>query len=687
MAQLNDLLVLGKATIKGSIQAKSDHDFLCHGNEFTFASPGYSGDIYINYRTASGAQDGAIANYRFCNGSGGSLANVYGSTFYGNLSGNATSATSANSATSATYASYLTTSISFTPADSALTPENVRALIGDGSRIRRGSWSYASNGHIVKGDTTQSQCPFGAIDLAGTTVIQANNGSSAYTQVYITPTTSSGVSGAITGEMIYYIDNGSGYSPGWRRVLTNANYSSYALPLSGGTMTGLISYKTTNYTSTPLSIYDDGNSYGHTLVLGAGSTVYLGAGESASAMKTAIASTSENLYLSADTQIEMYTNCDTIANRKKAITLDTNGLLTAHYGTFSYGVRTANRGYGYDTGSYGNSALEIREYNFGGAQSDTWGYAPRLSFHWGGRVAAQIGLASNGMLYINNNAASSTAFNRIVVEDGGTYSINISGNAATASSASSASTANAVANTGYGDGTFTWYQSSGAFAGREGWASYLISNHGNGSNYYHQIIAMPFWSAPCYRRMTGSTSNVTGWYEFITDENYTSKLDGRYVNTDGDTMTGPLKVNSTIFGYNYTNTNNAAAFIWDKPNSYYTGVGACGVNDTIYFGACDANGAWQNYKQKWIFNGTVDANSHIHANGGYLYSTANGNTITIGSQNSTWCHIYNSNTSPFIFNEKVFTFKAFCIYEMGSEGVGTSFPSSPHKGQIFFKLI
>jgi hypothetical protein len=38
----------------------------------------------------------------------------------------------------------------------------------------------------------------------------------------------------------------------------------------------------------------------------------------------------------------------------------------------------------------------------GGSQTDTWGNAPRLAWHWSGRVAAQIGLASNGYLYVNN---------------------------------------------------------------------------------------------------------------------------------------------------------------------------------------------------------------------------------------------------------------------------------------------
>ena len=69
MAQLNDLLILGKATIKGSIKANADHDFLSRSNEFNFVSPGFSGEVFINYATASG-QNGAITEYRFCKGAG-----------------------------------------------------------------------------------------------------------------------------------------------------------------------------------------------------------------------------------------------------------------------------------------------------------------------------------------------------------------------------------------------------------------------------------------------------------------------------------------------------------------------------------------------------------------------------------------------------------------------------------------
>ena len=110
--------------------------------------------------------------------------------------------------------------------------------------------------------------------------------------------------------------------------------------------------------------------------------------------------------------------------------------------------------------------------------------------------------------------------------------------------------AKGIYSSGYGDGNFTWCQTSGEFAGNSGWASYLVSNHGNGSNYYHQIIAMPFWGVPKYRRMEGNTSTVKGWYEFITDENYTSKLDGRYVNVTGDSMTGTLSWGGNISSLN-----------------------------------------------------------------------------------------------------------------------------------------
>jgi hypothetical protein len=69
---------------------------------------------------------------------------------------------------------------------------------------------------------------------------------------------------------------------------------------------------------------------------------------------------------------------------------------------------------------------------------------------------------------------------------------------------------------GFGNNEFTFHQASGAFEGYSGWHNYLISNHGNGSNYYNTIIAMPFWGPPKYSRREGNV--YRGPYAFCTNE-------------------------------------------------------------------------------------------------------------------------------------------------------------------------
>lgn len=70
---------------------------------------------------------------------------------------------------------------------------------------------------------------------------------------------------------------------------------------------------------------------------------------------------------------------------------------------------------------------------------------------------------------------------------------------------------------------------------------------------------------------------------------------------------GQIKCNYPIFGYRYSTNANAAAFIWDKPGSYCTGVGSDGTADTIRFSACSANGTWADYIQNWKFYGNIAA--------------------------------------------------------------------------------
>ena len=107
-----------------------------------------------------------------------------------------------------------------------------------------------------------------------------------------------------------------------------------------------------------------------------------------------------------------------------------------------------------------------------------------------------------------------------------------------------------------------------------------------------------------YATSAGNADTLDG-YHF-------SNLEDRYVNVTGDTMTGALTVKQYIFGYNYNHAGgNAPAFIFDKPGSNYTGIGAHSTSDTIWFGAAtisSGEAVWvDSYKQKWVFNGTVTA--------------------------------------------------------------------------------
>lgn len=79
-----------------------------------------------------------------------------------------------------------------------------------------------------------------------------------------------------------------------------------------------IQANTKSYNQDIIAAYDDPNANGIDLVIGSGATTIVGAGESAAAMHSAGIKNTENLYLSADGNVFLYTNCDTIANRRYA---------------------------------------------------------------------------------------------------------------------------------------------------------------------------------------------------------------------------------------------------------------------------------------------------------------------------------------------------------------------------------
>ena len=144
-----------------------------------------------------------------------------------------------------------------------------------------------------------------------------------------------------------------------------------------------------------------------------------------------------------------------------------------------------------------------------------------------------------------------------------------------------------------------------------------------------------------------------------------------YLPLAGGTMTGSLTVKQYIFGYNYNHAGgDAPSFVFDKPGSYHTGIGANGEADTIYFSAATiSNGeaSWvKSCKQKWKFNGTIyqDNNAVIHSGNigsqsvSYASSAENAHTVD-GEHASAFAHIGAHNNLTASGNEFPFAYSGF----------------------------
>lgn len=104
------------------------------------------------------------------------------------------------------------------------------------------------------------------------------------------------------------------------------------LQIAGGTMTGDLKIKKGVRTDTPIKLYE-GDVNGNGLVIQAGGRTIIGGGEAAGNLRDALteggeADTAEKLYLAADTDISLITNCNTISSRK-TVTVSTAGKITA----------------------------------------------------------------------------------------------------------------------------------------------------------------------------------------------------------------------------------------------------------------------------------------------------------------------------------------------------------------------
>lgn len=226
------------------------------------------------------------------------------------------------------------------------------------------------------------------------------------------------------------------------------------------------------------------------------------------------------------------------------------------------------------------------------------------------------------------------------------------------SNVASADKASALRYTGTGYSEITAYQTSSSYMGRSGWASYIICNHGDGSTYYSQTIAMPFDSSPIYRRLENGVDK--GWKKFYTEEeppswqSISDKITGgnefNIVNTgfNNQLWFNYLPINNrnssaTITQYNMGNGNKGLASVyayrfkaegkssmWKDARNYapfyatFNG-GFEPILDIKTKGGDWSIGSYENYGNHLIFAFTSDPDYNAGVNGtAQYYLTAGG---------------------------------------------------------------
>lgn len=440
-------------------------------------------------------------------------------------------------------------------------------------------------------------------------------------------------------------------------------------------LTGDIRMQTSNVLSSVIQVKADSNDYGQNLLIGAGGNTVIGGGESAQTFFAASGiKDEENLYLTADGNVHIYTNCDQIANRKLVMSLNADGTIDLPNskkidtdGTFSGSAAGLYRMNHFTTEAQVDNfqAPNTLQYCTIGAEYTPIGNDGILiSAGWySGRYGAQIwiddGGGSGGMKIRSfgaNNGANWNEWQTVLTSGNynsytvtktgsgasGTWGINVTGSA----------------------GSVTWGNVTGkpsTFTPSSHTHSYLplsggtmtgtIITPGNDSvvikpanHNYDQIGASDckFWkvfATTFYGNLSGNADtattasavawgNVTGKPSTFTPSSHTHD----YLPLSGGSMTGKLQVNNIIFGYNYTNNNNAPAFVWDKPGSYFTGIGASGT-DTIKFGPVESNGTFSwvsGFAQHWVFQGTIRPGCIILTNDQWTgYGTADPNDLDL----------------------------------------------------------
>ena len=120
-----------------------------------------------------------------------------------------------------------------------------------------------------------------------------------------------------------------------------------------------------------------------------------------------IRNSSGNLHIDSAANGNLYLNWYTGGSIEINSTLNSSGYIYANSGARINRLLPYSSSYG---AGYNVSAIEVREYNLEGSAGGTeWARAPRIGFHWSGRVASQIMMDSGGTIMAVNNPGTGYA--------------------------------------------------------------------------------------------------------------------------------------------------------------------------------------------------------------------------------------------------------------------------------------
>lgn len=181
-----------------------------------------------------------------------------------------------------------------------------------------------------------------------------------------------------------------------------SNHTHSYLPLSGGTMTGNISYRGSKATYKMIEFIDNSSdAYGNGIAIGGGGLTIIGGGESADVVKsTSTTGGDERLILANDGAIDIYTNCQNGIDKATHITIDNTGL-------------------------YSGTAAKANSVPWSGVTGKPSSYTPSSHTHTVSQISdfgthvydATISRTANTVLAAPNGSSGPASFRKLVAAD------------------------------------------------------------------------------------------------------------------------------------------------------------------------------------------------------------------------------------------------------------------------------